>query len=711
MLSFRSELENPLVAKEIIELDKKIRQFRGGQLADEKFRSLRLTRGIYGQRQPGVQMVRIKLPFGRLTVKQLLKIADVSDEYASKNLHLTTRQDIQIHFVSLDRTPELWSSLAEDDITLREACGNTVRNVTASPDAGIDPNEPFDVSPYAYATFQYFLRNPICQEMGRKFKISFSASEADTAMAYMHDVGFVPKVKQENGQEVRGFRVVLGGGLGAQPMLAQLGYEFLPEDQVIPLIEAVIRVFDRHGERTSRNKARLKYLIAKIGFEAFMDLVSQERIAIKSKSFAIDRNAVPQPDPAPVREIPAVNILNQNHYDAWLKTNVVEQKQKGFYAVKARVLMGDIKTAEARKLAALIQDFAADDIRITANQGLLFKYIRAEALPYFFQELNKLGLAKPGFDSTADITTCPGTDTCNLGITNSMGITEVFEHQIQEEFPDLIYNHDIKIKISGCMNSCGQHGLANIGFHGSSIKHGTAVVPALQVMLGGGTLGNGEGRVADRVIKVPTKRGPHVLRFLFNDFEANAQDGEYFNSYYDRQGKNYFYQLLKPLADLSTMTPDDYKDWGHVEEYATAIGVGECAGVMIDLVATLLFESDEKLEWGMEALKNDAYADSIYHSYSVLVGTAKALLLSKGISCNTQIGIINDFDTHFVADGSFTFPGTDFKTHVLQINQNEPTKEFARQYLADAEAFLAAAKAYRGEEVKRPAVLTDLLNV
>jgi sulfite reductase (ferredoxin) len=292
-----------------------------------------------------------------------------------------------------------------------------------------------------------------------------------------------------------------------------------------------------------------------------------------------------------------------------------------------------------------------------------------------------------------------------------MGITEVLEHQIQEEFPDLIYNHDIKIKISGCMNSCGQHGLANIGFHGSSIKHGTAVVPALQVMLGGGTLGNGEGRVADRVIKVPTKRGPHVLRFLFNDFEANAQDGEYFNSYYDRQGKNYFYQLLKPLADLSTMAPDDYKDWGHVEEYATAIGVGECAGVMIDLVATLLFESDEKLGWAVEALKGDAYADAIYHSYSVMVGTAKAILLSKGISCNTQIGIINDFDTHFVADGAFTFPGTDFKTHVLQINQNEPTKEFALQYLAEAEAFLAAAKEYRGEEVKRPAVLTDLLNV
>src|SRR5215217_3123186 len=249
MQSFRTELENPIVEKDIIDLEKKIRLFREGKIHDEKFRSLRLARGVYGQRQPGVQMVRIKLPFGRVTVKQLLRISDVSDEYASRNLHLTTRQDIQIHFVSLDRTPELWDKLAHDDITLREACGNTVRNVTASPNAGIDPHEPFDVSSYAFETFRYFVRNPICQDMGRKFKIAFSSSDDDTAFAYIHDVGLVPKVKIENGAEVRGFKVKVGGGLGAQPMLAYTAYEFLPEDQVIPLIESVIRVFDRHGER------------------------------------------------------------------------------------------------------------------------------------------------------------------------------------------------------------------------------------------------------------------------------------------------------------------------------------------------------------------------------------------------------------------------------------------------------------------------------
>jgi sulfite reductase (ferredoxin) len=292
MQSFRTELENPIVEQDIIDLERKIRAFREGKIHDEKFRSLRLARGVYGQRQPGVQMVRIKLPFGKVTFKQLLKIADISDEYGSGNLHLTTRQDIQIHYVSLDRTPQLWAELERDDITLREACGNTVRNVTSSPTSGIDPKEPFDVSPYADAMFRYFLRNPICQEMGRKFKISFSANDDDTAFSYIHDLGFIPKIN-ENGE--RGFKVMLGGGLGAQPLLASPVEDFLPEDQLIPYAEAIIRVFDRHGERNNRNKARLKYLIQKIGLEEVLRLAKEERIAIKVKTYPINREAVPAP--------------------------------------------------------------------------------------------------------------------------------------------------------------------------------------------------------------------------------------------------------------------------------------------------------------------------------------------------------------------------------------------------------------------------------
>ena len=691
MQSFRTELENPVVEKDIIDLEKKIRAFREGKIHDEKFRSLRLARGVYGQRQPGVQMVRIKLPFGKVTFKQLLRIADVSDEYASHNLHLTTRQDIQIHYVSLDRTPQLWAELAQDDITLREACGNTVRNVTASPTAGTDPKEPFDVSPYAHAAFEFFLRNPICQEMGRKFKIAFSSSDEDTAFSYVHDIGAIPKI---NDKGERGFKILLGGGLGAQPILASIVEEFLPEDQLIPYIESVIRVFDRYGERNNRNKARLKYVIQKLGLEEVLRLVKEERIANKVKAYPINRDAVDVPVIPEPLIIPEVKIDNPLRYEQWLATNVFEQKQQGFYGVYVKVPTGDIHTDLARKFVEAIRPYVADELRITQNQGLLLKYVRKEALPALYAGLTALDMSAPGFDSVADVTTCPGTDTCNLGISNSMTFARVLEDIIYNEYEYLIYNRDIKIKISGCMNSCGQHGLAHIGFHGSSLKAGLKVLPSMQVLLGGGTVGDGIGRAAEKIIKVPAKRADVVLRTVLDDYKQNSIEDELFHHYYDRQGKDYFYQMLKPLADLSTLKDDEFVDWGHEETFVPAIGVGECAGVVIDLVATLLYEADEKSGWANESFANGAWADAIYHSYNVFISSAKALLLDKNINVGTQIGIVNEFDKQYIATGEFNFDGT-FSDTVLQINKNEPSEEFATAYRKQAEAFLANVKAKR----------------
>lgn len=696
MQSFRTELENPVVEKDIIDLERKIRLFREGKIHDEKFRSLRLARGVYGQRQPGVQMVRIKLPFGKVTFKQLLTIADISDEYGSGNLHLTTRQDIQIHYVSLDRTPELWARLEQDDITLREACGNTVRNVTAAPTAGIDPKEPFDVSPYAHATFEYFLRNPICQEMGRKFKMSFSASDSDEAFSYIHDLGFIPKV---NAQGERGFKVLLAGGLGAQPFLASAVEEFLPEDQLIPYIESVIRVFDRYGERNNRNKARLKYLVQKLGLDEVLRLAQEERVANKVKTYPINREALPQPALPDTTFYANAQPVNPLRYEQWLATNVFEQKQQGFYGVYIKVPVGDIDTATARKLVDVLKPLVADELRITQNQGLLLKYVRKEALTALYNGLTELELSAPGFDSVADVTTCPGTDTCNLGISNSMTMARVLENVIYTEYEDFIYNREIKIKISGCMNSCGQHGLAHIGLHGSSLKAGTKVLPSVQVMLGGGTVGNGVGRVAERVVKVPAKRATSVLRSLLDDYKANSITNETYHNYYDRQGKDYFYRLLKPLADLTTLTEEEFVDWGHEETFVTAIGVGECAGVVIDLVATLLFESEEKLGWSNDAYAESRWADAIYHAYSVFLSSAKALLLDKGINSSTQAGVIKEFDAQYVDAGEFNLTGS-FNDLVLQINKNEPSEEFATAYLAQATQFLNDSKAKREALVK-----------
>ncbi|MBN8838334.1 MAG: HEPN domain-containing protein [Sphingobacteriia bacterium] len=698
MQSFRTELENPLVEKDIIELEKKISEFKEGKIAEEKFRSLRLARGVYGQRQQGVQMVRIKLPYGKMTLAQWRRIADVSDEYSTGNLHLTTRQDVQIHFVSLDRTPQLWAELEKDDVTIREACGNTVRNVTASDTAGIDPDEPFDVTPYAHAVFEYFLRKPFCQEMGRKFKIAFSSSEKDTALTYMHDMGAIPRIKEVNGKKIRGFKVLIGGGLGAQPHLAITTHDFLEEDLLIPYLEAVLRVFDRHGERNSRHKARIKFLIQQIGIDAFNELVAAEQKAVSIKTFKVDtskfENVVLGNGIAPKK----ISIHNQFKYELWKNTNVQPQKQQGYNIVYVRVPNGNIGSHTSRRLIEKLKDVIADDVRVTINQGLQFRYVLPENLEYIYSVLEEEGLAAAGFGSTADITSCPGTDTCNLGISSSTGLSRVLSALIEEEYPEYLYNKEVNIKISGCMNSCGQHGMATIGFHGSSMKAKGQVLPALQVLIGGATLGGGSGRIADKVIKVPSKRGPDVIRTLLNDFKNNADSAENFFAYTQRVGERYFYDILKPLTNLETLQAEDFIDWGQQEKFATAIGVGECAGVMIDLVATLFLEAEEKIDLAQESFANKAWADSIYHAYASFVHSAKALLLQQGVHCNTQSGILKDFDIHFTQKGLYN-QKENFKDFVLQINQNEPSENFATQYLPEAKAFVEYAKQFREELV------------
>jgi sulfite reductase (ferredoxin) len=704
MQSFRSELEdlnNPIVERDIIDLEKKIRLFREGKIDDEKFRSLRLVRGIYGQRQPGVQMIRIKLPFGKVTTKQLRKIADISDEYAHHNLHATTRQDIQIHFVSLDRTPELWARLEQDDITLREACGNTVRNITASATAGIDPKEIFDVSPYADAMFRYLLRNPICQEMGRKFKIAFSSTDEDTAYTFIHDLGFIPKMKDGK----RGFKVVIAGGLGANPTLAPTAFEFLEEDQIIPFTEATLRVFDRYGERNRRMKARMKFLLDDIGLEKLMALIAEERLAIKNKEYKIDINTVEQPEPGPVISKAAPVIADQNKYKRWTDTNVFEQKQKGFYGVYVKLLLGDLPSALARKFADVVDCYASTELRITVNQGYLLKFVRPETLPHLFVALDQLGLAEPGFDTVGDVTACPGTDSCALGISDSTQISKEFERVIREEYPDLIYNQDIKIKISGCPNSCGQHGLASIGFHGSTIKDKQGkVLPALVVLLGGGKLGNGDAVISDKVgIKIPSRRGPDALRLILDDYETNAQEGEYYVDYYKRLGQKHFYGFLKPLGDVTNTLPLEYIDWGQENNFVLHTSVGECAGVIIDLVSTLLFETEEKLAWSQEAFDEGRYADAIYHSYLSFINTSKALLLTKEVKPSTHILTLTDFQKHFVDTGFISVNG-DFKEHVLRINKNEPTREFALEFRNDAAKFLEDVFAFRGVSAEKETV-------
>lgn len=685
MRSFRTEIEDPIVEHDILELERKIFAFKEGKMDEEKFRSLRLARGVYGQRQQGVQMVRIKIPYGKCTAQQLRRIAQVSDKYSNGNLHITTRQDIQIHYVSLDRTPELWAELEQDDITMREACGNTIRNVTASALAGIDPSEPFDVTPYAHAFFEHFLRNPICQDMGRKIKIAFSSSAKDDALTFTHDIGFIPVL--QNG--TRGFKMLVGGGIGAQPRVADVIQEFISVEEFIPFTEAVVRVFDQYGERNRRNKARMKFLIKEQGFEAFHNRVLEVYKAISPKKIEIAPAEISIKNTADFDANNAVDI----HFSSWKANNVFTQKQDGFVAVGIAIDRGDISSDKARALAELIDAFCGDDLRFTIGQSILLRGIKEANLPALYQALQQLNLAKPGFHKINDIVACPGTDTCNLGIASSMGLAAELQRVIETEYPEVIENNQLSIKISGCMNACGQHAIADIGFQGMTVKSEGKIAPATQVLLGGGILGNGEGRYADKVLKVPAKRTPEVLRWLLNDFNTNAQNGELFLQYYLRKEADYFYQNLKGYADTTTLTNTDFVDWGNEEVYKKAIGVGECAGVTIDLVQTLLFDAEEHIEKAKTALEKEEWANSIYYSYAGRIRAAKALLTTRAAKINSHHSIIDAFETHFPTYSSIE--NASFSEVTRLLNTTSPSEAFAHQYYDEALHVLDWIKDYR----------------
>ena len=680
MQSFRTEIENPIVEKDILELEKKINAFNNQEIDEEKFRSLRLARGVYGQRQQGVQMIRIKLPLGQFTAKQLIRMAAVSDEYASSNLHITTRQDIQLHYVSLDRTPELWSELEKDQITLREACGNTVRNVTASVYAGVDPDEAFDVTPYAYAFYEYFLRNPICQDMGRKFKAAFSSAASDQALTFIHDLGFIPVIKK--GQ--RGFRVMLGGGIGSQPIEANEVFSFLEADRMIPFSEAVIRVFDRHGERNKRNKARLKFLVKEIGLTTFLEWVAEEENSLLQKTYPIAVNDRDLKEP--LYSGGETIKLDTKEFNLWKKTNLFKQKQAGYFSVGLPIEVGDISSSKARELAKVMLEFTRDDNRFSLGQSILLRDVEEGHLAALYNSLKEINLHRSGFHKLNDIVACPGTDTCNLGIASSMGLAKVLQQLIETEFHSLIEKYDLNIKISGCMNACGQHTLAHIGFQGMTVKANENIAPATQILLGGGVLGNGTGRFADKVLKVPAKKTPEVLRWILNDYDTERKSEEDFFAYYDRRTKDYFYQNLKHYSDVTNLKDSDLIDWGVKEKYKKEIGIGECAGVTIDLVQTLLFDAKESFDWATEAYKNERYSDAIYHAYNARIRGAKAVLTRTDAKINSHASIIAAFDPEFPEYESENKVA--FKDAVLEFKKEEPSKSFTSKYVEQTQPLL-----------------------
>jgi len=442
----------------------------------------------------------------------------------------------------------------------------------------------------------------------------------------------------------------------------------------------------------------MKFLLKDIGLDGFKKLLEEEQLAIPHQTYPINIEEYPEVKVTEV-ETPKASIEDQEAFEQWKSANLVPQKQEGYVAIGIKVLLGDFYTDKARELAKLVQDYAAGEIRLSLRQNILIPYVKEELVPFFYQELKKLGFAEAGYNKALDITACPGTDTCNLGIASSTGIADELERVIKAEYPHYIKNPDVVIKISGCMNACGQHNMAHIGFQGMSVRtKDKLVAPALQVLLGGGNFGDGKARFADKVAKIPSKRGPQALRLILDDFEANG-NGASFTDYYEEKGQHYFYDFLKPLTDVDNLAQDDFIDWGNEEKYKKEIGIGECAGVIVDLVATLFFESQEKIENAEEAINEGKWAASIYYSYQSIVNSAKALLTAEKVKVNTHASIIRDFDKLYVEEGKIAFEGGIGEV-ALQLNKNEPSEAFAKSYLEDAKTVLQKLETFRKLELE-----------
>jgi sulfite reductase beta subunit-like hemoprotein len=579
----------PEVRAEIERFQREIERLATGELEADDFKRFRLSNGVYGIRgSQDLHMVRVKIPFGAITPDQLEALAEVAEEFTpNRVVHVTTRQDFQFHYIKRRDIPRALLHLANSGLTTREACGNTVRNVTACPFAGISPTEAFDVTPYANALSRHLLRNPINQNLPRKFKIAFEGCADDHARTPIHDFGCVAALREVSSQVERGFRIYIGGGLGSQPKSAELLEPFTPADLLIPTAEAVIRVFDRHGERrpehTHRMRARLKFLIQAWGFEKLRrEFLIERRAVLATRSGLSEYHIEPVEETPPQLASPLPPPSDwqpTREYERWLKTNVIAQKQVGWYSVMIRCPLGDLSATHLRKVASIGRRYAAGRIRATISQNLLLRWVAEDSLPWVYQELRLAGLALSEAHRIADITRCPGADTCQLAITHSRGLAEVLGPLFSNGYAEEPAFQNISIKISGCMNSCGQHHIADIGFYGVAIEIGGHQVPSYTMLLGGRTR-EGQARFGKAVAKVPARLIPDAARKLLNFYRDHRQPEESFAEFVDRTDVNLIRRLLNEFTKVPdrSLAPELYQDLGAEQaEFKLEVGLGECA--------------------------------------------------------------------------------------------------------------------------------------
>ena len=571
-----------VLPEEIADFEREVKRFQAGEWDPNDFMAFRLRQGVYGQRQSDTQMIRVKAPFGRLTADQLDAFGDVAEQFSPLNRgHVTTRENIQFHHMKLEEAADVLRILGDAGLSTREACGNTVRNVTGCPMAGVCSDELFDVTPYAAAYSRYFVRHPFTQALPRKIKTAFSGCERDCAITAIHDVGFIPKIVDGR----LGFKMLAGGGTSIMPRIAPTLYEFVPFDEYLKVTEALLRIFHRSDElRKNRMKARVKFLIARIGIDEFRLMVEEElKEEWAQRSF----------DPASLlfiedesRDAPALDgayasFGQDAEFDRWLASNVEPQKQDGYRAVTVKLPLGDIQGEQFHQLATLSRKYAGGRVRITHQQNLALRWVPEKALYEVWQQLGEIGLGDRGAHQLSDVVSCPGTDSCKLGITSSMGLGRAVGDALAEfDTDDDPLIQQMHVKMSGCPNGCGQHHIADIGFHGAAMKGPGGQVPAYELFVGG-SYGEGEGRIGQRIkTKVPAKRMPDALRKILSHYRDQRSEGEQFKDFVVRVGAESFEPIIADLAELpelSRETIDSYMDWDKTVIYKLERGEGECA--------------------------------------------------------------------------------------------------------------------------------------
>jgi sulfite reductase (ferredoxin) len=583
----------PILQREFDDFKTESTKFLAGEVPEDEFIKFRLKQGVYGQRQADVQMIRVKLPFGGITPEQMEKFADVIEKYVPLNKgHITTRQNIQMHHIPLPEAEKAIRELGEAGLSSREGCGNTIRNVTGDPWAGVAKDELFDLTPYAGAYIRYFVRHPTTQAMPRKVKTAFDGSPRDRAISGIHDIAFRARVRESEDPahpgEVRGAQMLVGGGTSIMPRVAPVLYEFVELDngEYLKIAEAVFRIFDRQEWlRTNRARARIKVFVDKYGIDELRNQVEEELKGdwVAERDFSIEQRLFVDDEresaPAPPQSFGSPNG-DLSEFERFRAANVAEQKQDGFVTVEVKITRGDLAPEQLMGLAQITRSFSGGYARTTVQQNVVLRWVRGETVYDVWRALSELGLGEAGSREINDVVSCPGTDSCKLGITSSMGVNEAISERLEAMDITDELTRKLNVKISGCPNGCGQHHVAGIGFTGASIKVGEHTIPAYIPHVGG-VFEGGEVKFGARLkLRLPSKRVPEAIDRWIRHYEANRQDGEEWNGFVERVGTGELEALVKDLSmpvDFGLETMNQFIDWNRNVPFEVIRGEGECA--------------------------------------------------------------------------------------------------------------------------------------